>query len=269
MGKLHMPLKIIIVWVLAVFFLGDSILRSLRSNFNFGLLLVYLITGGLWVYGLFYKPIDAFCAAGAGRVLKILFFCGIGVLAALVAFVVASGYAQQPTGGERAIIVLGAGLRRDMPSDLLRRRLDAAFDAWSRDRQALVVVTGGQGRGETIPEGVAMARYLQQKGVPESQILVEQKSTSTEENLLFARELLAARGVDAGQPVAVVSNAFHCYRARGYARLVGFKEVRSVPASIGANSVLPCYLREAFAVLYYWVFKSSRAGWMARFVGTL
>lgn len=47
MGKLHMPLKIIIVWVLAVFFLGDSILRSLRSNFNFGLLLVYLITGGL------------------------------------------------------------------------------------------------------------------------------------------------------------------------------------------------------------------------------
>lgn len=208
MGKLHMPLKIIIVWVLAVFFLGDSILRSLRSNFNFGLLLVYLITGGLWVYGLFYRPIDAFCAAGAGRVLKILFFCGIGVLAALVAFVVASGYAQQPTGGERAIIVLGAGLRKDTPSDLLRRRLDAAFDAWSRDRQALVVVTGGQGRGETIPEGVAMARYLQQKGVPESQILVEQKSTSTEENLLFARELLAARGVDAGQPVAVVSNAF-------------------------------------------------------------
>lgn len=269
MGKLHMPLKIIIVWVLAVFFLGDSILRSLRSNFNFGLLLVYLITGGLWIYGLFYRPIDAFCAAGAGRVLKILFFCGIGVLAALVAFVVASGYAQQPTGGERAIIVLGAGLRRDTPSDLLRRRLDAAFDAWSRDRQALVVVTGGQGRGETIPEGVAMARYLQQKGVPESQILVEQKSTSTEENLLFARELLAARGVDAGQPVAVVSNAFHCYRARGYARLVGFEEVRSVPASIGANSVLPCYLREAFAVLYYWVFKSSRAGWMARFVGTL
>lgn len=153
MGKLHMPLKIIIVWVLAVFFLGDSILRSLRSNFNFGLLLVYLITGGLWVYGLFYRPIDAFCAAGAGRVLKILFFCGIGVLAALVAFVVASGYAQQPTGGERAIIVLGAGLRKDTPSDLLRRRLDAAFDAWSRDRQALVVVTGGRAEAKPFPKG--------------------------------------------------------------------------------------------------------------------
>lgn len=265
---MHMPLRMIVVWVLAVLFLGDSILRSLRSNFNFGLLLVYLITAGLWAYGLFYKPIDAFCAAGFGRVLKILFFCGVGVLAALVAFVAASGYAQQPTGGERAIIVLGAGLRRDTPSDLLRRRLDAAYDAWLRDPEALIAVTGGQGAGETIPEGVAMARYLKEKGVPENQLVVEQKSTSTEENLLFARELLAQRGVDASQPVAVVTNAFHCYRARGYARLVGFEDVRSVPASIGANSVLPCYLREAFAVLYYWVFKTSRTGWMAPFVGT-
>lgn len=115
MGKLHMPLKIIIVWVLAVFFLGDSILRSLRSNFNFGLLLVYLITGGLWVYGLFYRPIDAFCAAGAGRVLKILFFCGIGVLAALVAFVVASGYAQQPTGANARLLFWGRAFGRIRP----------------------------------------------------------------------------------------------------------------------------------------------------------
>lgn len=263
-----MPLKIIIVWVLAVLFLGDSILRSLRSNFNFGLLLVYFITAGLWVYALFHKPIDSFCATGAGRVLKILFFCGVGVLAALVAFVVVSGYARQPLGNERAIIVLGAGLRKDTPSDLLRRRLDAAYEAWLREPEALLVVTGGQGKDETIPEGVAMARYLEQKGVPKEQLVVEDKSTSTEENLLFARQLLQERGVDAAQPVAVVSNAFHCYRARGYARLVGFEQVSSVPASIGVNSILPCYLREAFAVLYYWVFKTSRTGWMARFVGT-
>ena len=109
MGKLHMPLKIIIVWVLAVFFLGDSILRSLRSNFNFGLLLVYLITGGLWVYGLFYRPIDAFCAAGAGRVLKILFFCGIGVLAALVAFVARLLFWGRAFGRIRPRICCAAG----------------------------------------------------------------------------------------------------------------------------------------------------------------
>ena len=33
-----MQIKIIIVWVLAVVLLADSVLRSFRSNFNFGLL---------------------------------------------------------------------------------------------------------------------------------------------------------------------------------------------------------------------------------------
>lgn len=263
-----MPYKIILLWVLAVFFLADSILRSLRSNFNFGMLLMYLVTAGLWVYALFHKPIDAFCAAGVGRVLKILFFCGCGLFVVLLAFVAVSGYTNQPTGKERAVVVLGAGLRGETPSDLLCRRLDAAYEVYRQNPDILVVVTGGQGRGETIPEGVAMARYLLQKGVPETQILVEDKSTSTEENLLFAQRLLAQQGVEKDQPVAVVTNAFHCYRAGGYARQIGFEQVTTKPASIGINSVLPCYMREVFAVLYFWVFKSSRTGWMANFVGT-
>lgn len=264
-----MQIRIILVWALAVFFLADSVLRSFRSNFNFGLLLVYLITAGLWVYAIFHRPIDAFCAAGVGRVLKILFFCGVGVLLLLVAFVALSGYSHRPTGRERAVVVLGAGLRRDTPSDLLRRRLDAAFAYWQQYPQVLIVVTGGQGQGETIPEGVAMGRYLVAKGVPEEQILVEDKSTSTEENLLFAKELLEARGVSADAPMAVVTNAFHCYRARCYARLVGFEQASSIPATIALNSVLPCYLREAFAVLYYWVFKSSQNSWITRFIGII
>ena len=262
-----MQIKIILVWALAVFFLADSVLRSFRSNFNFGLLLMYFITGGLWAYAVFHRPIDTFCAAGVGRVLKILFFCGVGVLCLLLAFVTVSGYSRQPTGKEKAVVVLGAGLRRDTPSDLLCRRLDAALAFWQQHPEVLIVVTGGQGPGETIPEGVAMSRYLAERGVPEEQILVEDKSTSTEENLLFAKALLEARGVDPGEPVAVVTNAFHCYRARCYARLVGFEQVSSIPASIGLNSVMPCYLRECFAVLYYWVFKSSQDSWITRFIG--
>ena len=261
-------IRILVIWALAVFFLVDSVLRGLRSNFNFGLLLMYLITAGLWAYALFHRPIDAFCAQGVGRALKILFFIGLGFLCLMLAFVAVSGHAGRATGREKAIVVLGAGLRKDTPSDLLRRRLDAAFEYWRRHPEVVIAVTGGQGPGETIPEGVAMARYLAEKGVPESQLVVETKSTSTEENLLFAKELLARRGLGPDEPMAVVTNAFHCYRGRCYARLVGFEQVASIPASIGANSVLPCYLREAFAVLYYWVFKTSQTGWMARFVGT-
>ena len=123
----------------------------------------------------------------------------------------------------------------------------------------------GHGNGNIL----AMARYLEAKGVPAEQIVVEQKSTSTEENLLFAKELLAQRGIGADEPMAVVTNAFHCYRARCYARLVGFEQVSSIPASIGLNSVMPCYMREVFAVLYYWVFKSSQSSWISPLVGLL
>lgn len=264
-----MQIRIIIVWVLAVVLLADIVARSFRSNFNFGLLLMYLLTAALWGYALFHRSIDAFCAEGIGRWLKILFFCGVGLFCLLLGFVAVSGYAGGATGAEKAVVVLGAGLRKDVPSDLLRRRLDAAYAYYQENPEVVIVVTGGQGNGETIPEGVAMGRYLAEKGVPQEQIIVEQKSTSTEENLLFAKELLEQRGIGADEPMAVVTNAFHCYRARCYARLVGFEQVNSIPASIGLNSVMPCYMREVFAVLYYWVFKSSQSGWISPLVGIL
>lgn len=262
-----MQFRLIVIWTLAVILLIDSVLRSFRSNFNFGLLLMYLLTAMLWVYAIFHRSIDAFCSQGIGHWLKILFLCGVGVFCLLLGFVAISGSAHSATGREKAIVVLGAGLRKDVPSDLLRRRLDAAYEYYLTNPSVVIAVTGGQGRGETIPEGVAMARYLVQKGVPEEQIVVEQESTSTEENLLFAKQLLEKRGIGADEPMAVVSNAFHCYRARCYARMVGFSQVSSIPAGIGANSILPCYMREVFAVLYYWVFKSSQSGWMAPLVG--
>lgn len=262
-----MNLKQIIVWILAIFFLMDSILRTMRSNFNFGMLIMYIITAGLWIYGLFHRQIDSFCSVGFGRGLKLLFFCGIGLFAVLLAFVAISGYTDPPDGDEKAIIVLGAGLRKDVPSDLLRRRLDKAYDYYQQHTDLWVVVTGGQGNGETIPEGVAMARYLIEKGVPQERIIIEDKSTSTEENLLFAGELLEQHGVSKSDGVVVVSNAFHCYRAKQYAQMVGFSDVNTLAASISVSSVMPCYFREVFAILYYWVFKSSRTGWMLPFVG--
>lgn len=262
-------LKLLILWALAVFFLADSVLRALRSNFNFGVLLVWMITAALWVYAIFHRQIDAFCAAGVGRVLRILFFCGCGMFCVLLAFVALSGYANQASGGERAVVVLGAGLRGDKVSRVLRYRLDAAYEYHLQNPDAVIVVTGGQGRGETIPEARAMKRYLVEKGVPGELILEEDKSTSTEENFLFAAALLAGRGIGQDEPIAYSTNAFHCYRAGQYARLAGFTDVSAIPAGISAGSVLTCYLREVFAVLYYWVFKSSRSGFMHRLVGLL
>ena len=61
-----------------------------------------------------------------------------------------------------------------------------------------------------------MARYLIEAGVPEEDLLLESRSTSTRENFDFSLELLRRRGLSADTPILFVTNRFHCYRAAGY-----------------------------------------------------
>ena len=133
----------------------------------------------------------------------------------------------------------------------------------------LIVTSGGQGRDEWIPEGQAMRDYLIEKGLPADRVLAESKSTSTEENFAFSLDILKERGYSADTPIVYVSNAFHCYRAGRYAARAGFTTVAALPAHTPWRSVLPCYLREALALAYYWVFKTSTSGPMHAMVGLL
>ena len=169
--------------------------------------------------------------------------------------------------GLRALV--GAGLRKDKPSMLLRYRLDKAYEYAAEHPDLLIVTSGGQGRDEWIPEGQAMRDYLIEKGLPADRVLAENKSTSTEENFAFSLDILKERGYSTDTPIVYVSNAFHCYRAGRYAARAGFTTVAALPAHTPWRSVLPCYLREALALAYYWVFKTSTSGPMHAMVGLL
>ena len=166
-------------------------------------------------------------------------------------------------------MVLGAGLRQDRPSRLLRCRLDKAYAYAAAHPDTIVVTTGGQGRDEWVPEGQAMRDYLIGKGLGPVRVLAETRSTSTEENFAFAREVLREHGIPDDGPIVYVTNAFHCYRGGRYAQMAGFSQARALPAAIPPTSIPTCYLREVLAVLYYWVFRSSRSGFMQGMVGLL
>lgn len=248
-------IKLILVWLFAAAFAANSISISLHSNLNAGVLLMWCVTFAFVFYGLFYKKIDAFCAKGFGFWLKCAFFTGVLFFAGLVFFIFASGQSQKANGKERAIIVLGAGIKGQTVGDVLKRRLQATILAFEENPNAVIVVTGGQGYQEDIPEALAMQRFLVANGVPEASIIMEDKSTSTEENLTNAKALLAKAGIEENQPIAVATSAFHCYRARTYAKKLGFSHVTSVPASVSQTVIAPVYMRETLAVLYMWVFK--------------
>ena len=117
------------------------------------------------------------------------------------------------------IIVLGAGVIGTRVTPLLAARIDKGIELLHDNPNAVLIMSGGQGPGEDIAEGEAMARYAEQKGVDMGKIIVEGKSTSTEENLLFSRGLMSR---DRSR-VIVVTTAYHVFRALLLAKQQGLK----------------------------------------------
>ena len=260
---------LILLRLVAIVLTVYSVGLVFTSNFNMGNLMVWLLTAAVDCFAVWHRPILRWFSGGVGRVVGILLLIGVLIYAGVLGFVLVKGHTATATGREQAIVVLGAGLRGDRPSLLLRYRLDKAYEYAVAHPDMLVVTSGGQGRDEWVPEGQAMRDYLIGKGLDPHRVLAETKSTSTEENFAFSRQILLDHGLPEEMSVVYVTNTFHCYRAGEYARCAGFSDPHSLPAGISILSVLPCYLREVLAVLYYWVFKTSETGLLHSMVGIL
>lgn len=117
------------------------------------------------------------------------------------------------------IVVLGAGLIGDRVTPLLASRIEKGMKLLDYNPDAKIIMSGGQGQGEDIAEGAAMARYAIEKGVDKSRVIVEEKSVSTQENLVFSKELMTGE-----QPkIIVVTTAYHVFRALLLAKKLGIK----------------------------------------------
>lgn len=173
--------------------------------------------------------------------------CIIGGIA-FASFLVIYGSFDNASYDEDAVIVLGAGLRGDTPTETLKRRLDAAANYHKQNPDAVIVLTGGQGRGETIPESVAMERYLIEKGVDESVIIKETMSTSTYENFEYAKLLLDERfGRECR--IVVATSDYHVFRACYIAESAGFDDAAHCHGMSTWYLFAPNVLRECLAVV--------------------
>lgn len=117
------------------------------------------------------------------------------------------------------VVVLGSGLMGDRLTPLLKNRVDRGIQVMSRNPGSLLILSGGQGPGEELPEGQAMAAYALEQGVDPERIRVEDKSLNTEQNLLYSSQLFA------GPATAVVSTRYHVFRALVLARMQGIPAI--------------------------------------------
>lgn len=149
-----------------------------------------------------------------------------------------------------AIVVHGSGLLGDRVPPLLASRLDRALGIWRADRahgpSPLLVTSGGKGSDEKVAESTAMAAYLVEHGVRDDEILREDRSTTTRENLLFSRELLARQGIESR--ILLVTSNFHVLRTALLARSVGI-DAQAVGAPTARYYLPSAILREYVGIL--------------------
>ncbi len=145
------------------------------------------------------------------------------------------------------LIILGAGLRGEVPSISLGERLDAGVKYLEKYPDSVVVVSGGKGRGETITEAEAMKKYLVSKGVDEGRILTENRASSTMENFRLSRELIETRAGKPVRDVTFITNSFHILRAKMLAKRNGLNAHAISGKTV--QVVIPSYFREYFALI--------------------
>ncbi|MBW8803342.1 MAG: YdcF family protein [Catenulisporales bacterium] len=153
------------------------------------------------------------------------------------------------------VVVLGAGLMGGVRiSPLLASRLErgrAVFASLDERNAPMLIASGGKGSDERLSEAEAMAAYLVERGFPADRLIREDRSRTTEENLVFSAQLMR-RAKPEGYRCVVVTNDYHSYRAALIAHDLG------VPAQVVGSPTAAYFLpsatiREFIAVFVrYW-----------------
>ena len=152
------------------------------------------------------------------------------------------------------LIVLGAAVHGDDASLSLVHRLRGVMDYMEEYPNSIAIVSGGKGQGENITEAQCMFDWLTERGVDPDRIIMEDKATSTKENLLFSFEIIRQRGDDPEGNVAVLSSPYHLYRAKTICKMLGVEA-----AGVAGHWDYPALtvsqlIREAFGMTHLWVF---------------
>ena len=117
------------------------------------------------------------------------------------------------------IIILGCAIRKDGSlTPLLKGRADKAIQFEKAQyektgKHAKFVPSGGQGSDEIISEAEAIKRYLIQQNIPEEQILKEDKSVNTLQNMQFSKKIIADDFHGENPEIAFSTTNYHVFRS--------------------------------------------------------
>lgn len=188
------------------------------------------------------------------KVVRMIFtvclIAGILVLGVTEALIIKASFGSPQTEIDY-LVVLGAKVNPDGPSVSLQDRIDAAYEYLSGHPDVIAIVSGGKGADEPMSEAECMYNALVAGGIDADRIWMEDKATSTWENLHFSLDLIEERTGERPEKLGVLSSEYHLFRASLFAKRCGVEFV-GVPASTSLPTVkLNHFLREIAGVWHY------------------
>lgn len=184
------------------------------------------------------------------KVIKVLlyisFICFIGIQAVIISY---PKYSEKKSD---YLLVLGAGLTDgETPNSILQGRLDTAIKCIKENNQAYIVLSGGQGVDENLPESHAMSKYLQERGIDKKKIIIEDKSRNTNQNFKYSREKIEEHSKESLDKVSVkiITTDFHAFRSSILAKKNGYTNFDNYSSHTLWYLIPITYTREAFAIV--------------------
>lgn len=148
-------------------------------------------------------------------------------------------------------IVLGAALSYNTVSPVYRERINHAITLYNEGYVKYVILTGGTGEGNIYSDAFIAMEYARSKGLPEEAILLEEKSTVTEENIIYSKEIMEQNNL---KTAIIVSDPLHMKRAMKMAKnnnLTAFSSPTPTTMYKTTKTQLPFLARELFLYVGY------------------
>jgi len=146
-----------------------------------------------------------------------------------------------------AIVVMGAAQYDGRPTAQFAARLDHALTLWSSGVAPIIVTTGGNQPGDRFTEGGSGAKYLNERGVDATSLVIEESGSTTRQSLEAVAKMLKARGAER---VVIVTEPFHALRSKLIAQDLGLtvslSSTRTSP--MGRSDSIRHHLEEGIGV---------------------
>ena len=149
------------------------------------------------------------------------------------------------------IIVLGAAVQGATASPVFEERIRHGINLYNAGHAPKLLFTGGIGDGQIHSESSVGRSFAIQQGIPAADILVEETSRTTHQNLSEARDVMRQHGIDSA---IIVSDPLHMKRAMLMANDLGITAASSPTPTSRYRSLitrLGFLLREIYFIHHY------------------